>query len=508
MVQLSLPAPPVASAAAAPGLVLADGTPVSWGDLYCELGPALLAYARSRGVRDPEDLVQEVFVDVSRCFDGFIGDRAGLRSLVFTIAYRRIADNHRRDARRREILVARVREKDCKSVPPSCVEDDVVSSETTSAALQALSILNDREQQVVRMRIIEEASPQEVSRRLGLTNVNVRVIQARAFRKVRAFLEAEGHLRHPLATVMYVSSLRDFGVLLPSDGVLANWIRDLRAAGARDARSVDVLKVAHPTADTSWMGVQFGEVGSSLAPAVMRLVVASAIAVGAATLVVSASPQVPRTTLQSWPDSVPAATSGMPPSSEMTHHPRGNLTSASDNDSISEHASAVTTQTGSGSVDPSPAPGGPSGLLTGAKPAGIVDPLTGSLILLVTDVNDTLSGLLSSLAEEVTGSLTPSSIAETLADTSGVVSEAVEATRGAADTATTNVLATVGQSVDDSIRASADTTPEVGSDRPRAGMGETVADLADTAVSAAEDVAVVADSLVDDLVDGGLGLFD
>ncbi|HWL48785.1 MAG TPA: sigma-70 family RNA polymerase sigma factor, partial [Acidimicrobiia bacterium] len=79
-----------------PALVTTGGAAMSWDEMFEEYAPAIRAYARSRGVRDPEDLVQDVFVAAVEQLPGFVGDRSGLRSLLFTIAYRRIADEHRR----------------------------------------------------------------------------------------------------------------------------------------------------------------------------------------------------------------------------------------------------------------------------------------------------------------------------------------------------------------------------------------------------------------------------
>jgi hypothetical protein len=70
-------------------LVISDGTALSWRDVFDEYAPAIASYARSRGVRDVEDLVQDVFVAAVRQQEDFVGDRSGLRSLLFTIAYRR-----------------------------------------------------------------------------------------------------------------------------------------------------------------------------------------------------------------------------------------------------------------------------------------------------------------------------------------------------------------------------------------------------------------------------------
>ena len=167
-------------------VVLLDGTSLTWDQLILDFKPRLMSYARSRGIREPEDLAQDVFVAAIECLGLFEGDRAALRSLLFTIAYRRIADEHRRGYRRPEILTA-----DHSTVPdPGPSIDEVVSLHVEARlAIDAFSVLNGREQRVLEMRLIDEATPTEVGRALGLTSGNVRVIQARALVKVRRHLQ-------------------------------------------------------------------------------------------------------------------------------------------------------------------------------------------------------------------------------------------------------------------------------------------------------------------------------
>lgn len=167
-------------------LVLSDGTSLTWDQLILDFAPRLISYARSRGIREPEDLVQDVFVAAVECLGGFEGDRAALRSLLFTIAYRRIADEHRRGYRHPETLVA-----DHSAVPdPGPSIDEVVDLHMEARlAMDAFSVLDGREQRVLEMRLLDEATPAEVAKALGLSSGNVRVIQARALVKVRRHLQ-------------------------------------------------------------------------------------------------------------------------------------------------------------------------------------------------------------------------------------------------------------------------------------------------------------------------------
>lgn len=217
------------SADAVLALATSDGTVLSWEEVFDEYAPALTFYARSRGVREPEDLVQDVFVAAFKQSPGFVGDRSGLRSLLFTIAYRRIADHHRRCYRRPETLVA---EHSPRPDPGPSVEQIVGLGEAAGQAMRAFAVLSERERRVLQMRIVEEVSPANVGKALGLSSGNVRVIQARALVKIRKHLRSlgDGGFALPMFTFGAVSdSFRYIRAELPADGPLGRWIEELRS---------------------------------------------------------------------------------------------------------------------------------------------------------------------------------------------------------------------------------------------------------------------------------------
>lgn len=210
-----------------PTILLSDGSMVTWEEMINEFAPAVAGYARARGVREPDDLVQDVFLAVVERLPGFRGDRGGLRSFIFTIAYRRIADEHRRRFRRRETLVA---EHAPLPDPGPPVEDVVHRQDLTKRAMQAFTVLTPTEQRVVEMRFLGENSPSEVGRSLGLTTGNVRVIQARALVKVRKYLADEGIAARWFVTpLVFVRGLRGE---LPGKGFVGDWLRELHTHGS------------------------------------------------------------------------------------------------------------------------------------------------------------------------------------------------------------------------------------------------------------------------------------
>lgn len=161
----------------------------TWTDLVDEFQSAIAAFARSRGIREADDVAQDVMqVAVSQLRE-FSGSYEQLRSYMFSIAHRRIADAHRRFYRRGELLTDDPTIGAEVSVSDDVPAESVVVAETTSEALALLGSLDGRSQLVLAMRIIEERPVHEVAERLGISAGNVRVIQSRALEQIRTKLE-------------------------------------------------------------------------------------------------------------------------------------------------------------------------------------------------------------------------------------------------------------------------------------------------------------------------------
>ena len=206
-------------------VVTSDGAAWSWPDLFDQFAPLIRSFARSRGSSSPEDIVQDVFTTAIERFPRFDGDSTKLRSFLFTLAYRRIADEHRIQYRRQEQLVADHQPTADDGID---TEDAFTFREEAAEAMRALDILGQRERRVIEMRIIEESSPSEVADALGLSNGNVRVIQARALMKIRKYLESRSGAMPSISLV--VAFLRGLRSELPANGGMAKWIEMLRSA--------------------------------------------------------------------------------------------------------------------------------------------------------------------------------------------------------------------------------------------------------------------------------------
>jgi hypothetical protein len=128
------------------------------------------------------------------------------------------------------------------------------------------------------MRILEEDSPANVGRALGLSSGNVRVIQARALAKVRKHLRStDGGFALPMVAFgTLADSFRYLRTRLPADDLLGGWIAELRTSYPS---TLEATKTASGVAVTS------GSVGATgRATDAAYSLVSSVISSGAARL--------------------------------------------------------------------------------------------------------------------------------------------------------------------------------------------------------------------------------
>lgn len=155
----------------------ADALGIVWRDLH----PIVLRFVGSLGVRDPEDIASQVWLEVARGLRNFDGDRDDLKRLVLTIARRRVIDSRRRDTRHETQLGAYLPMTDEQGDPM----DDYLALANAQALLQALPI---SQAEVVALRVIGGFSAQETADITGQSEGAVRVMMARALAKLREHL--------------------------------------------------------------------------------------------------------------------------------------------------------------------------------------------------------------------------------------------------------------------------------------------------------------------------------
>ncbi len=157
--------------------------------LYDDLAPAVHGYLRYRGAEEPEDLTSEVFLAVFPRLDSVTGGRAGLRSLVFSVAHARLVDDVRRRSRRPG-LTAYDADLDARTTPSS--EDEALHGIGLAQVTRLLDQLPEAQREVLELRHLADLSIEQVAELLGRTPGAVKQLQRRALLTLRDVLAREG----------------------------------------------------------------------------------------------------------------------------------------------------------------------------------------------------------------------------------------------------------------------------------------------------------------------------
>ena len=146
---------------------------------YRRLAPAVLAYLRAQRAPEPEDLLGEVFVQVSRDANKFRGESIeDERRWIFTIARNRAIDARRRASRRPAISDHAVPDQGAPSVP------DPVDP----ALIEAMQQLTPAQREVLLLRFVADLSLEDVAGVVG-RNVNAtKQLQHRGLQSLRRVL--------------------------------------------------------------------------------------------------------------------------------------------------------------------------------------------------------------------------------------------------------------------------------------------------------------------------------
>lgn len=156
--------------------------------IYTTLAPAVAGLMRAHRAAEPDDLTSEVFVGLLRNLDAFQGNERSFRSWVFTIAYRRLADERRQHRRR----PPPVRLDDRADAPAAVdVEDDVDRLLAEHRVRRFCEDLPPRQRDVLLLRLFGRLTVPEVARALDMTPSAVKALQRRGYAALAAMLDIE-----------------------------------------------------------------------------------------------------------------------------------------------------------------------------------------------------------------------------------------------------------------------------------------------------------------------------
>lgn len=170
------------------------GAPWACRTLWADYSPAVAAFLRARGSRDPDDLTSEVFLAVFDQLARFTGGEPEFRSFVFSIAYRRLTDELRRRSRRGE-PVEWSPQTDPRRAPSA--EEVAHGRLGDASALTLLDGLPEDQRNVMVLRIIGDLTVEQISVTLGKRVGAVKALQRRALESLRRKYSAARTLPRP-----------------------------------------------------------------------------------------------------------------------------------------------------------------------------------------------------------------------------------------------------------------------------------------------------------------------
>lgn len=174
-------------------LAARDGQGWALSELYRSLFPRILQYLEAVEPAEAEDIACDTWLDVVDGLERFEGNEAGLRTLSFAVARRRLLDVRRRRALGRAPGSPGAR---TEAWPTNGDDETGVSPLGTDPAIDLItSSLTPEEADVVLLRVIGDLDVDAVAGIVGSGPSNVRLLQHRAVRRLARVLETEGVTR-------------------------------------------------------------------------------------------------------------------------------------------------------------------------------------------------------------------------------------------------------------------------------------------------------------------------
>lgn len=160
----------------------------SFGEIYNLYYNKVYIFFKKRIINqsDAEDLTSDVFLSLYKNFNKYDENKASVSTWIYAIAGNRLKNYYRDN--KKEISL---------SDNDSYIElahnydyDSVMELDNMKKSINsAIEILSEREKQIIIMKYFLDLNSTEISKRLNLTSVNIRVILMRALKKVNHYFK-------------------------------------------------------------------------------------------------------------------------------------------------------------------------------------------------------------------------------------------------------------------------------------------------------------------------------
>lgn len=149
--------------------------------------PQVLRLLLAKRTPEPEDVASQVWIDVGRAFDRFVGDGTDFRRWIFTIASRRSIDAFRSAAR----LPTGAIDGPATSTAHPGADVDADRADAHGRAMELIRRLPPATAEAVMLRCVHDMSVAEVAAIMDREMGTVRVLVHRGLRRLRELLEAD-----------------------------------------------------------------------------------------------------------------------------------------------------------------------------------------------------------------------------------------------------------------------------------------------------------------------------
>jgi RNA polymerase sigma factor (sigma-70 family) len=154
--------------------------------LYHAMAPAVVGYLRVQGASDPDDLTNDVFLDVLTKIRSFRGHEEQFRAWVFTIAHSRLVDARRRASRRPQLD-----DVDVDVVVGGDVESDALRRLSEERVRQLCERLVPEQRDVLLLRLMAGLSISAIAAALGKSEGAVKALQRRGLANLRKTVQCD-----------------------------------------------------------------------------------------------------------------------------------------------------------------------------------------------------------------------------------------------------------------------------------------------------------------------------